>query len=114
MDACHNDGNPANCHLHNLRWDTRSNNNLDAVRHGTFLVGEKHPFTSLTDSQVIAAREAYRAGESQASISRRLRLSAGTTHSLVHGKTWKHLLRDEANAKNAAEVNALQEQAITN
>jgi hypothetical protein len=35
MEGCHGDGNPANNNLSNLRWDTRSNNHLDAVRHGT-------------------------------------------------------------------------------
>lgn len=35
MEACHNDGNPANNHLGNLRWDTPSANNYDQVRHGT-------------------------------------------------------------------------------
>lgn len=34
MEGCHNDGNPANNWLSNLRWDTRSNNRHDAVRHG--------------------------------------------------------------------------------
>lgn len=34
-EGCHNDGNPANNHLSNLRWDTRSENVLDMVRHGT-------------------------------------------------------------------------------
>ncbi len=33
--ACHNDGDPSNNRLANLRWDTQSNNLLDAVRHGT-------------------------------------------------------------------------------
>jgi len=35
MECCHYDGNPANNHLTNLRWDTRSENRLDSVRHGT-------------------------------------------------------------------------------
>jgi hypothetical protein len=33
--ACHNDGDPSNNRLTNLRWDTQSNNLLDAVKHGT-------------------------------------------------------------------------------
>lgn len=33
--ACHNDGNPANNRLENLRWDTQSNNLRDEVIHGT-------------------------------------------------------------------------------
>lgn len=35
MQGCHNDGNPANNRLGNLRWDTPSGNSLDLVRHGT-------------------------------------------------------------------------------
>ena len=35
MEVCHNDGNPANNHLDNLRYDTHSDNMLDSVRHGT-------------------------------------------------------------------------------
>ena len=34
-DACHNDGNPANNALANLRWDTRKANHRDLVKHGT-------------------------------------------------------------------------------
>lgn len=34
-EACHWDGNPANNLLANLRWDTRSANQFDSVRHGT-------------------------------------------------------------------------------
>ena len=35
QDVRHLDGNPANNHLANLAYGTRSENNLDAVRHGT-------------------------------------------------------------------------------
>ena len=34
MQACHKDGNPANNHLSNLRWDTQSANTFDQVVHG--------------------------------------------------------------------------------
>jgi hypothetical protein len=34
MAACHNDGDATNNHAGNLRWDTRSENNYDIVRHG--------------------------------------------------------------------------------
>ena len=35
MEVCHNDGNPTNNHVDNLRYGTRSENMLDRVRHGT-------------------------------------------------------------------------------
>lgn len=34
-EACHNNGNPSDNRLANLRWDTRSENVLDRVRHGS-------------------------------------------------------------------------------
>lgn len=34
-DGCHNDGNSLDDRLSNLRWDSRRENVLDAVRHGT-------------------------------------------------------------------------------
>lgn len=42
MEGCHGDGDPSNNHVSNLRWDTRSENRFDAVRHGT------HPMTAKT------------------------------------------------------------------
>lgn len=35
MEVCHNDGNHLNNKLSNLRYDTRSNNQYDRVKHGT-------------------------------------------------------------------------------
>lgn len=34
MEACHSNGNPDDNTVPNLRWDTKSNNILDQVRHG--------------------------------------------------------------------------------
>lgn len=57
MEACHNDGDPANNRLGNLRWDTHKSNMSDAISHGTHRnppthYGEKHPNARLTDQQV--------------------------------------------------------------
>lgn len=35
LEVCHNDGNASNNHLANLRYDTRSENIKDQLRHGT-------------------------------------------------------------------------------
>lgn len=51
-ECCHNDGNPKNNLVSNLRWGTRSANIQDAVRHGTHHQAKKthckhgHPFTA--------------------------------------------------------------------
>ena len=41
LECCHNDGNPANNRLENLRWDTLSSNHLDRVRHGTHTMSRR-------------------------------------------------------------------------
>jgi len=52
MEGCHNDGNPRNNVLTNLRWDTRSENQRDSIRHGTHSMARKthckrnHAFTA--------------------------------------------------------------------
>lgn len=50
-EGCHNDGDPGNNHVSNLRWDTRSENQNDCVRHGTHAQTRKthcpqqHPYS---------------------------------------------------------------------
>lgn len=56
LEACHNDGNPANNALGNLRWDTRANNAADMIRHGTSTRGERHPMNVLLTSEVLKIR----------------------------------------------------------
>ena len=41
MEGCHNDGDPSNNRLDNLRWDTRSENTRDAIRHGNHFNASK-------------------------------------------------------------------------
>lgn len=62
MECCHEDGNRSNNKLTNLRWDTKSANTKDAVRHGTAAClrrkglpgtrGEAHGMSKLTATQV--------------------------------------------------------------
>ena len=54
MQACHNDGDSGNPKLTNLRWDTRSNNSRDSLRHGThrgFENGVGRPFVPVPLAQ---------------------------------------------------------------
>ena len=57
MEACHNDGDPLNNRLDNLRWDTHTANFADAIRHGTSNQGERHGMAKLTADQVRAIRK---------------------------------------------------------
>lgn len=42
-DVCHNDGNPGNSEVSNLRYDTHLGNMQDAIKHGTKTKKEKCP-----------------------------------------------------------------------
>lgn len=60
LECCHNDGNPSNNHIDNLRWDTHKNNCLDRKRHGkekgTFQKGCVYK-RKLTDEQVMEIKK---------------------------------------------------------
>jgi hypothetical protein len=51
-EGCHNDGNPGNDRLDNLRWDTASGNQLDRRKHGT----AKYAAPKLTEEHVSMIR----------------------------------------------------------
>jgi hypothetical protein len=56
MECCHNDGNPANNQVENLRWDTKVGNSADRVKHGTTCRGERSVRAKLTAGDVYAIR----------------------------------------------------------
>ncbi len=56
FEACHNDGNPANDALSNLRWGTHSDNEKDKLLHGTSSRGENNSRAKLTAEQVLTIR----------------------------------------------------------
>jgi len=51
MQACHNDGNPLNNAIENLRWDTPKNNSADKIKHGTSGLGQNNAMAKITDIQ---------------------------------------------------------------
>lgn len=57
MDICHNDGNASNNVISNLRYDTRSGNFSDKIKHGTHHRGDNAPFHKITDAQVQEIRK---------------------------------------------------------
>ena len=89
MEACHNDGNPLNCRLDNLRWDTRKNNHADKIKHGTSNRGLQSP---LSEDDV---REIRKLLDSQsmslAAIGRMFNVPWQTIRHIKHKETWAWL-----------------------
>ena len=79
MEACHNDGNPTNNRLDNLRWDTQSANQLDRVRHGTHNNASKthcpagHPYDANNTHVDPSGHRSCRACMRKRSVAARLR-----------------------------------------
>jgi len=88
MECCHNDGNPLNCKLENLRWDTKSNNHKDKKKHGTWQVGEKANNVKLNNKIVFDIRN-RKLTASQAA--KEYGLSKTNAKRIVNFETWKHL-----------------------
>lgn len=88
FETCHNDGNPLNTHLSNLRYDTPKGNAADRRKHGTHPSGEKNPFSKLTAAHVIKLRT----GElSKKQVMAELGVSLGCVDNAKYGATWKHV-----------------------
>lgn len=93
LECCHNDGNYKNNHLENLRWDTRSSNVQDAIRHGTFNrpKGEKSHCSKLKNTDILQIRKLLSDGLPQRKIGNMF----GVTHSIIGAinrkKHWAHV-----------------------
>lgn len=63
-EVCHNDGDPANNAVENLRWGTRADNIRDSIQHGTHANHRKthcakgHPFDVLNTNITVTTRSA--------------------------------------------------------
>lgn len=103
LEACHNNGNPADNRLENLRWDTPASNIADQVKHGTRVdnSGEANWAAKLTDEDVREIRRAYgpATGKGSHTIGRptqaELAAKYGVTQPqisfILRGKGWTHV-----------------------
>jgi len=98
-ECCHNNGDRLDNRVDNLRRDTRSNNHLDAVGHGTHpglrRKGENHPLAKLTDGE---AREIEQVGHTRhltiTHLAKAYNVSRSCATDIVQHRTWKHLWED--------------------
>lgn len=87
--GAHNDGNPGNARLENLRWATPAENEKDKQRHGRAQRGEKNSAAKLKAEQVGDIKARLRDGESQRSIGARYGVGQKTVQAISVGRTWR-------------------------
>lgn len=90
--VAHWDGDKGNNHVSNLRWATARENKHDSIRHGTIAAGERSGATALTAEQVIAIRQAKRAGVRTPDIAKQYGIGKNTVNRIYKGQAWKHLV----------------------
>lgn len=59
QQVCHNDGDPSNNEVGNLRYDTPSGNQLDRVKHGTDIRGDKSPTRTINEVDARSIKKRY-------------------------------------------------------
>jgi hypothetical protein len=89
MECCHNNGNPFDNRLENLRWDTPRNNQLDRAKHGTSNRGERCAAAKLTEAQVRAILTDTRL---QRIIAAEYGVLQNTISRIKSGKRWAHIV----------------------
>jgi hypothetical protein len=88
--CCHNDGDPENNRLENLRWDTYLANEHDKLRHGTWLCGELIN-AKLTEEQVMEIRRLRVEGRTFAELAVAFGVSRQNEQAIVYRRSWRHL-----------------------
>lgn len=88
MEGCHENGNPADCWVENLRWDTHAGNMKDMADHGRSRRGQANPNVKLTESQAKEVRRRLLAGETVRSIAAEFGISVSHAKSIRLGRFW--------------------------
>jgi hypothetical protein len=92
--VAHNDGNPENNHLSNLRWSTAKENMADKPRHGTDQAGERNGMnrrTGLREPDVKEIRRLRSEGVPYAEITARFGVNKVTACAIYKRRNWKHV-----------------------
>ncbi|MGK3995033.1 HNH endonuclease [Sorangium sp. So ce1024] len=88
MEGCHNDGDPTNNRLENLRWDTPKANWEDRRRHGRANAGEDNAAAKLTAVQVREIRALRRDGLRLREIAPRFGVTMAMVSKIARGEAW--------------------------
>jgi hypothetical protein len=90
FEACHDDGDPANNALSNLRWDTHAENMRDIARHGRSNRGMKHPMRKITESVAREILSLKDSGVSASDLGERFGIHRESVRKIWNGIRWAH------------------------
>lgn len=91
LEVHHKDDNPQNCHLDNLCYGTKKENQIDAIRNGKYLTGENCHAAKRTDDEIRDVRRLAAEGMPYQEIAERFGMGRNYVCKIVTRKIWKHL-----------------------
>jgi YesN/AraC family two-component response regulator len=91
QDGRHLDGVRSNSNVNNLEWGTKSQNMQDSIRHGTFIMGERHHQSKLTNEDIITIRELRQQGLTLKAIAHRFGIDQSNVAYIAKRITWTHI-----------------------
>lgn len=92
MERCHNDGEPRNNRLSNLRYDTSKGNHADRKTHGRLPFGSKISWAKLDEESVVFIRSACERGEKQKDLAKQFGVHPSIISAAVTRRNWAHVL----------------------
>lgn len=90
-ECCHNDGDPTNNFVSNLRWDTRAENLADRLRHGKIPKGQGHRLAKLSESDVREIFRLARQGKTLDQIAAAFGVSFQNVSRILNREMWSHV-----------------------
>ena len=90
-DAAHNNGTQLDNRSDNVRWATKSDNQIDRICHGTDIRGSAVYGAKLTERDVARIKRRLAQGARQIDLARAYDVSASTIHLISNGTTWRHV-----------------------
>lgn len=91
MECAHNNGNPADNRLENLRWDTRKGNHADKIKHGSMACGMRNGVSKLSDDDVRKAFAMRESGAILKTIAREIGVTTANVSYILRRSTWRHV-----------------------
>jgi hypothetical protein len=90
-DVAHDDGDPRNNHVSNLRWCTHRDNQMDMRRHGTMQDGERCVTCKITEQQALEIRERCKKRGDGIKLAKEFGLSKAQISRIKNNVRWAYL-----------------------
>jgi NUMOD4 motif. len=86
-EVCHNNGNPHDNRLENLRYGTKAENKQDMRLHGTYQEGEKHGCAKIKDCEAKEIIRLFKLGIKSIILAKMFRVKYRTIWTIVTGRS---------------------------